>query len=34
MAAEVMIDNPATLPDPQKRESIEEPYVKHGDLCA
>ena len=26
--SEVMIDNPATLPDPQKRESIEEPYVK------
>ncbi|WP_320668176.1 translation elongation factor 4 [Prochlorococcus sp. MIT 1307] len=24
----VMIDNPATLPDPQKRESIEEPYVR------
>ncbi|MFZ9770256.1 MAG: translation elongation factor 4, partial [Vulcanococcus sp.] len=24
----VMVDNPATLPDPQKRESIEEPYVK------
>ncbi len=24
----IMIDNPATLPDPQKRESIEEPYVK------
>ncbi len=24
----LMIDNPATLPDPQKRESIEEPYVK------
>jgi GTP-binding protein LepA len=23
-----MIDNPAVLPDPQKRESIEEPYVK------
>ena len=23
-----MIDNPATLPDPQKRESIEEPYVR------
>ncbi len=23
-----MVDNPATLPDPQKRESIEEPYVK------
>ncbi len=25
---ELMIDNPATLPDPQKRESIEEPYVR------
>ena len=25
---QVMIDNPATLPDPQKRESIEEPYVR------
>ena len=24
----VMVDNPATLPDPQARESIEEPYVK------
>ncbi len=24
----LMIDNPATLPDPQKRESIEEPYVR------
>ena len=24
----LMIDNPATLPEPQKRESIEEPYVK------
>ncbi len=24
----VMIDNPATLPDPQKREYIEEPYVR------
>jgi GTP-binding protein LepA len=24
----LMVDNPATLPDPQKRESIEEPYVK------
>ncbi|QEY33215.1 elongation factor 4 [Synechococcus sp. RSCCF101] len=24
----VMVDNPATLPDPQKRESIEEPYVR------
>ena len=24
----IMVDNPATLPDPQKRESIEEPYVK------
>ncbi|HJN35299.1 MAG: translation elongation factor 4 [Prochlorococcus sp.] len=24
----VMVDNPATLPDPQKREFIEEPYVK------
>jgi len=24
----VMIDNPATLPDPQQREFIEEPYVK------
>ncbi len=23
-----MIDNPATLPDPQKRDSIEEPYVR------
>ena len=23
-----MIDNPATLPDPQKRETIEEPYVR------
>jgi len=23
-----MIDNPATLPDPQKRETIEEPYVQ------
>tara|TARA_Y100001968_G_scaffold72157_1_gene63506 strand:+ start:446 stop:2251 length:1806 start_codon:yes stop_codon:yes gene_type:complete len=23
-----MVDNPATLPDPQKRESIEEPYVR------
>ena len=23
-----MVDNPATLPDPQARESIEEPYVK------
>ena len=26
--SEVMVDNPATLPDPQKRESIEEPYVR------
>ena len=25
---EVLIDNPSTLPDPQLRESIEEPYVK------
>lgn len=25
---ELMIDNPATLPDPQKRDSIEEPYVR------
>ena len=25
---EDMVDNPATLPDPQKRESIEEPYVR------
>ncbi|GCE65063.1 elongation factor 4 [cyanobiont of Ornithocercus magnificus] len=25
---ELMIDNPAVLPDPQKRESIEEPYVR------
>jgi GTP-binding protein LepA len=24
----MMVDNPATLPGPQKRESIEEPYVK------
>jgi GTP-binding protein LepA len=24
----LMVDNPATLPDPQKRECIEEPYVK------
>ncbi|MFN9545956.1 MAG: translation elongation factor 4 [Cyanobacteriota bacterium] len=24
----MMVDNPAALPDPQKRESIEEPYVK------
>ena len=24
----MMIDNPATLPDPQKRENIEEPYVR------
>ncbi|MFZ9270200.1 MAG: translation elongation factor 4 [Prochlorococcaceae cyanobacterium] len=24
----MMVDNPAILPDPQKRESIEEPYVK------
>ena len=24
----MMIDNPATLPDPQKRETIEEPYVR------
>ena len=24
----LMVDNPAALPDPQKRESIEEPYVK------
>ena len=24
----VMVDNPATLPEPQKRESIEEPYVR------
>ncbi len=24
----VMIDNPATLPDPQQRDSIEEPYVR------
>jgi GTP-binding protein LepA len=24
----MMVDNPATLPEPQKRESIEEPYVK------
>ena len=24
----LMIDNPATLPDPQKRESLEEPYVR------
>ena len=27
-SSEVMVDNPATLPDPQKRESIEEPYVR------
>jgi len=26
--SEILVDNPATLPDPQKRESIEEPYVK------
>jgi len=26
--SEEMVDNPATLPDPQKRDSIEEPYVK------
>ena len=26
--ATLMVDNPATLPDPQQRESIEEPYVK------
>ena len=26
--SEIMVDNPATLPDPQKRESIEEPYVR------
>ncbi|AII44109.1 elongation factor 4 [Synechococcus sp. KORDI-100] len=26
--SEEMVDNPATLPDPQKRESIEEPYVR------
>ena len=25
---EILIDNPSTLPDPQLRESIEEPYVK------
>ena len=25
---ELMIDNPSTLPDPQKREFIEEPYVR------
>ncbi len=24
----LMVDNPATLPDPQKRESIDEPYVR------
>ncbi|WP_320675059.1 translation elongation factor 4 [Prochlorococcus sp. MIT 1341] len=24
----IMVDNPATLPDPQKRELIEEPYVR------
>jgi len=24
----LLVDNPATLPDPQKRESIEEPYVR------
>ena len=24
----LMVDNPATLPDPQKRETIEEPYVR------
>ncbi len=24
----VLVDNPATLPDPQQRESIEEPYVR------
>lgn len=27
-ATTMMVDNPAALPDPQKRESIEEPYVK------
>ncbi|MDB4651345.1 translation elongation factor 4, partial [Synechococcus sp. AH-551-E05] len=26
--SEELIDNPATLPEPQKRESIEEPYVR------
>ncbi|BEV35779.1 translation elongation factor 4 [Synechococcus sp. M16CYN] len=26
--SETMVDNPATLPEPQKRESIEEPYVR------
>ena len=26
--SEVMVDNPATLPDPQKRESIEAHYVR------
>ena len=26
--SEELVDNPATLPDPQKRESIEEPYVR------
>ncbi|MGE4581337.1 MAG: translation elongation factor 4 [Synechococcus sp.] len=26
--SEEMVDNPATLPEPQKRESIEEPYVR------
>ena len=25
---QIMVDNPATLPDPQQRESIEEPYVR------
>ncbi len=25
---DLMIDNPATIPEPQKRESIEEPYVR------
>ena len=26
--SEELVDNPATLPEPQKRESIEEPYVR------
>ncbi len=26
--SEIMVDNPAILPDPQKRDSIEEPYVR------
>ena len=25
---QILVDNPATLPDPQQRESIEEPYVR------